>query len=98
MLNNKNTFDAPGLLSVYRALRDSASKEMEEAARLVREYRGGSPLVEETLDAAFDLAWEAFEEACDDLREVEHGYRHTFPHPAASRHPGDAYSKVLSSR
>lgn len=81
-----NTTNNEALISVYRALRDSASKDLEEAAKLRRVYKGGSKDVIAVLDAELDRAFEAFEVACDDLREVEHGYRQTYPHPRAKCH------------
>jgi hypothetical protein len=94
MLNNTETLKIASLVSVYVALRDSAMADMEAASRAVRAFgKSGSTdqAEEDRLDAAFDVVWEALEEAQDNLREVRDGYRHTYPHPVCSYPHGKRY-------
>jgi hypothetical protein len=58
-----------------------AARALEVAAKRCREH-GAGPLADLYSDD-LDVAFAAFEVACDDLREVRDGYRYTYPHPVA---------------
>jgi len=43
------------------------------------------------LNAAFEAAFDAYTESCDNLRETRDGYRYTYPHPVCSYPHGMRY-------
>lgn len=91
MLNNTNKTTAKILATVKRTddvlvnlaieARDNAAKALEAACKRVRENTCAA--LDDLYTSQMDEAFEAFEVACDDLREVRDGYRHTYPHPVA---------------
>jgi len=90
MLNKRNAQRAvvmfvadPAQVARFLALRDNAARELEAACKAMRKANGtsGEGAASDRMDAAFA----AFEVAEDDLREVEYGFRQTYPHPAAFR-------------
>jgi hypothetical protein len=87
MLNTHVTSDA--LISIAVEAHAKAAAHLEACAKRVREH-GAGPLADLYSDD-LDRAFEAFELACDDLRETRDGYRFTFPHPAALAPHGSRY-------
>jgi hypothetical protein len=87
MLNTHVTSDA--LISIAVEAHAKAAAHLEACAKRVREH-GAGPLADIYADD-LDRAFEAFELACDDLRETRDGYRFTYPHPAALAPHGSRY-------
>jgi len=73
----------PAQVAHFTALRDQAARELAVACKAMRKAvdTSGEGEASDRMDAAFV----AFGVAEDDLREVEYGFRHTYPHPAAFR-------------
>lgn len=73
----------PAQVAHFTALRDEAARVLAAACKAMRKANGtdGEQEASDRMDAAF----EALGMAEDDLREVEYGFRHTYPHPAAFR-------------
>lgn len=95
MLNTTKTDTAAvSALEIARAKRDAALEAMQECAKRVRKTPDGHPLAE-IYEMQLDQAFEEYGIAEDDLREIRDGYRHTYPHPAASKHPADRYANVI---
>jgi len=87
MLNTHVTSEA--LISIAVDAHAKAAAHLEACAKRVREH-GAGPLADIYSDD-LDRAFEAFELACDDLRETRDGYRFTFPHPVAMAPHGSRY-------
>lgn len=90
MLNKRNARRAvemfvadPAKVAHFLALRDKAARTLAAACKAMRKANGTSG--EGEASDAMDAAFAAFEVAEDDLREVEYGFRQTYPHPAAFR-------------
>lgn len=77
------------LITIAVQAHATAAKNLEGAARRVREH-GAGPLAE-IYEMEMEHAFECFELACDDLRETRDGYRHTYPHPVAMQRHGNRY-------
>ena len=88
MLNNKNNESIETLPAVTAAIKahSLAAKSLEEAARRVKLNPVGH--MAEIYSIQLDQAMEAFEVACDDLREIRDGYRYTVPHAASFKSAG----------
>jgi hypothetical protein len=69
------------LVKIATEARDAAALKLEACCKRVRENTCAA--FDDLYSDEMDHAFEAFEVACDDLREVRDGYRHTYPHPVA---------------
>ena len=87
MLNHN--VSSPALIAIAVDAHATAAKNLEVAARRVREH-GAGPLAD-LYAMDLDDAFARFELACDDLRETRDGYRYTYPHPAALAPHGSRY-------
>jgi len=90
MLNKRNAQAAvavfvadPAKVAHFLALRDESARVLATACKAMRKANGTGN--EGAASDAMDAAYAAFGVAEDDLREVEYGWRHTYPHPAAFR-------------
>jgi len=84
MLNNNDV-----LVKIAIEARDAAARNLEAACKRVRENTCAA--FDDLYSDEMDQAFQAFELACDDLRETRDGYRHTFPHPVAMAPHGSRY-------
>lgn len=71
--------------------------ELEKLRAEALSLDAGDPLLP-LVEHDFVTVLEERNEAADDLREAEYGYRNTYPHPAGGVHPGDAYAAQLRRR
>lgn len=88
MSNTESTNTSPEVLAAV-VVRDAAADELALAARRLKANLNG-PL-EDLYENEMNVAFAAFEVACDDLREVRDGYRHTYPHPITKFSHGNRY-------
>jgi predicted Zn-dependent protease len=97
MQNTTTTEPTTITLETAQADRDAKIKVWQDAcARVCRTVKQDPdhPLLDLYRDQ-MEIAEDEYDRAEDVLRLVRDGYAHTYPHPAASTHPGDYYATVV---